>query len=84
MHCARAVIGTAVAGIPEWIEDGLGGFLAEAPTIRHLDQCMERVSAARDRLRAMGAQAKLVVEKSLGDPIDFLAKKLVNIARWQK
>ena len=40
--CARPAIVTNVGGNAELIEDGRSGFVAPAPTIKHLNEAMER------------------------------------------
>jgi len=43
MLCARPVVATDVAGNSEVVEDGITGFLADAPTVRNLGNAMERL-----------------------------------------
>src|SRR5437763_3000966 len=40
--CARPAIVTNVGGNAELLEDGRSGFVAPAPTIKHLNEAMER------------------------------------------
>jgi glycosyltransferase involved in cell wall biosynthesis len=58
MLCARPVVATAVGGIPEWLEEGRGGFLAEAPTPRYLANALERAWENRHRWREIGEAAR--------------------------
>jgi glycosyltransferase involved in cell wall biosynthesis len=58
MLCARPVIGTAVAGIPEWVRHGRSGFLADAPTVSSYAFALETAWQQRARWRTMGAHAR--------------------------
>jgi glycosyltransferase involved in cell wall biosynthesis len=58
MLCARPVIGTAVAGIPEWVRHGRSGFIANAPTVSSYAVALETVWQQRAEWRTMGAHAK--------------------------
>jgi len=53
----RVPIATRVAGIPEMVEDGVSGFLADAPTEAAFDEALERAWAERDALPAIGRRA---------------------------
>jgi glycosyltransferase involved in cell wall biosynthesis len=57
MLCARPVIATDVAGHRELIDDGVTGFIADAPTVPLLAAAMERAWSARGPWRAMGEEA---------------------------
>lgn len=74
--CGRIVVATDVAGISEHVRDGVDGFIAEAPTIRHLDAALERAWQMRSTWPMMGMAArerfKTVIPQ---DPVgDFVAK----------
>ncbi len=58
MLCRRPCVATAVSGIPEWVEEGRTGFLAEAPTVHHLRLALERAWENRDRWAEMGEAAR--------------------------
>jgi glycosyltransferase involved in cell wall biosynthesis len=58
MLCRRPCVATAVSGIPEWVEEGKTGFLAEAPTVHHLRLALERAWENRHRWREMGKAAR--------------------------
>jgi glycosyltransferase involved in cell wall biosynthesis len=61
MLCGRPVIVTDVAGNREIVKDGITGFVADAPTVRHLNEAMERAWQRRVEWQAMGqAGAKLI------------------------
>ena len=57
MLCGRPCVATDVGGVMEWIEDGRSGFIAEAATVRVLDQTLERAWEARDQWGEIGEQA---------------------------
>jgi glycosyltransferase involved in cell wall biosynthesis len=57
MLCGRPVLATDVAGNGEVIEDGQTGFLAEAPTVRHFAEALERAWEDRHNWRAHGERA---------------------------
>ena len=80
MLCGRPVIVTNVAGNAELVEDGVTGFIADAPDKKHLDDAMERAWAARDRLREMGRLAREQVRTQVpGDPTAIF---LTELSRW--
>ena len=80
MLCARPVIGTAIAGIPEWVCDE-NGFLADAPTASCFAATLEAAWQKRDQWREMGVKAR---ERAVGmyDPApgDTLLSILVEAA----
>ncbi len=57
MLSGRPCIVTDVAGNTEMVQDGVTGFVAAAPTERHLDETLERAWIQRDRWEAMGRAA---------------------------
>ena len=63
MMCSRPVIATAVAGIPEWVEEGRNGFLADAATVGSYAAALERAWQRRAEWPAMGRKAR---EDALG------------------
>jgi glycosyltransferase involved in cell wall biosynthesis len=58
MLCRRPCVATAVSGIPEWVEKGRTGFLAEAPTVHYLRLALERAWENRHRWREIGEAAR--------------------------
>lgn len=58
MLCARPVIGTAVAGIPEWVRHGRSGFIADAPTVSSYATAFETAWQQRAQWRTIGAHAR--------------------------
>ena len=67
MICGRPVIGTAVAGIPEWVQHGRSGFLAPAATADSYADTLERAWERREEWAAIGKDAREVALK-LHDP----------------
>lgn len=57
MLCARPAIGTAIAGIPEWIRDGQNGFIADAPTVNSYATALETAWQRRAKWPEMGRNA---------------------------
>jgi len=57
MLCGRVPILTAVAGNQELVTDGDTGFLAEAASVRHLTDALERAWARRGEWRTIGQKA---------------------------
>jgi glycosyltransferase involved in cell wall biosynthesis len=81
MICGRPVIVTDVAGNNEIVQDGLTGFVAEAPSVRHLRLAMERAWENRCRWEAMGQAAAKAARQFLpNDPGAVLAHKLLELA----
>jgi glycosyltransferase involved in cell wall biosynthesis len=58
MLCARPVISTAVAGIPEWVQHGRSGFIADAPTVSSYGVALETAWQQHAQWRTMGANAR--------------------------
>lgn len=56
--CRRASLVTRVDGIPEWVEEGKTGFLAEAPAVYHLGLALERAWENRHCWSEMGEAAR--------------------------
>jgi len=54
MWCGRAAMVTDVAGNAEWIEEGITGFVASAPTVGLIAEAMDRAWAARATWEPMG------------------------------
>ena len=76
MLCGRPVVATDVAGA-EVIEDGVTGFLAEAPTVGCVGHALERFWARREDAREIGATAaKRIRHLVPPDPARVFADKL--------
>jgi len=82
MLCGRIAVATAVSGVPEWVEDGKTGFLAEAPTVRHLRKALERAWQNQHRWKEMGEGARAAcTAKRDPDPAGTLLALLREAAR---
>ena len=79
MLCRRPCVATAVSGIPEWVEEGKTGFLAEAPTVHHLRLALERAWENRHRWGEIGKAARAAcLAKRDPDPAGSLLKILLG------
>ncbi len=80
MLCARPVVATNVAGHAEIIEDGITGFLADAPNVNSLNLALQRFWAQRDRAEEMGkAGARRIRELVPEDPAMVFTQKLLHL-----
>jgi len=73
MWCARPSVVTDVGGNSELCVDEETGFVAEASTVKHLDQTLDRAWSRRHEWQSMGKVARERAEKLISkDPIgDF-------------
>ena len=79
MLLGRPVFGTAVAGIPEFVEDGVSGILFRAADPELLDAALERLWAVRTRLPEMGRAARArALALAPADPAATFARSLVS------
>jgi len=77
MMSARPVLATDIAGNPELLEDGVSGFIADAPSVKYLALGLERVWERRHELEAMGQAARAAVLKEIpADPGAVFADKI--------
>jgi hypothetical protein len=66
-----------VAGNSEVIEDGVTGFLADAPTVGSMAQALERFWARKDHAREIGAAAARRIRQLVPpDPVRVFSSKL--------
>jgi glycosyltransferase involved in cell wall biosynthesis len=80
--CGRPVLVTRVGGNPDWVEEGVTGFIAEAPTVHHLRLALEQAWQARDRWQAMGRAARAgCLAKRNPDPCGSLLKLLLEVGQ---
>jgi glycosyltransferase involved in cell wall biosynthesis len=76
MLCGRPAVATDVAGA-ELIEDGVTGFLAEAPTVGCMGNALERFWARREEAREIGATAAERIRRLVPpDPVRIFADKI--------
>lgn len=79
MMCGRPVIATDVGGNSEIVEDGVTGYLAEAPTVRSFGKAMERAWESRSQWDTMGAMAYEKSTKYLKkNPAKLLMEYIAN------
>jgi glycosyltransferase involved in cell wall biosynthesis len=81
MLCARPVVATDVAGHAEIIEDGVTGFLADAPSVDAVAAALERFWTRRTEAKEIGAAAARRIRQLLPpDPVQVFADKLKELA----
>lgn len=84
MLCGRPVIVTDVAGNREPIEDNVTGFVAEAATVRHLDEAMERAWQRRHDWQSIGTAAAASIRQQIPqDPAQCFADKLLSLCEMK-
>lgn len=80
MLCGRPVIATNVAGHSEIIEDGVTGFLADAPTAGSMANALERFWASRSNAKEIGAAASKRIRQLVpSDPTRIFSDKIKEI-----
>ena len=83
--CGRAALVTRVDGNPDWVEEGMTGFLAEAATVCHLRLALERAWENRHRWREMGEAARVAcLAKRDSDPAGTLLGLLCEAAKQRR
>jgi glycosyltransferase involved in cell wall biosynthesis len=81
MLCARPVVATDVAGHAEIIEDGVTGFLADAPTVGSMATALERFWARRNEAEDIGkVGARRIRQLVPSDPVRVFSEKLKTVA----
>lgn len=81
MLCNRMVVATNTGRNEELIDDGETGFIAEGPTVRLIDDALQRAWNARDQWKHMGELAgKLIRQRYPADPIAEFADRLLSLA----
>jgi glycosyltransferase involved in cell wall biosynthesis len=82
MLCNRPCIVTDVSGNAELLDDNHTGFIAEAPTVKHLDEAMERAWQRRGDWQGMGREAGVQVRKRVPeDPVGVFVTQLLSVIR---
>jgi glycosyltransferase involved in cell wall biosynthesis len=80
MLCGRPVVATDVAGHSEILEDGVSGFLADAPTVKGLAEALERLWRRRHELKLIGEiAAKNIRQYVPADPAKVFATKILKL-----
>lgn len=81
MMCGRPVVATDVGGNAEIIDDGLSGFIAEAPTANSFGRALERAWKQRNDWQLIGARAHdRAVQLAEADPPGRLLEYLSTFA----
>jgi glycosyltransferase involved in cell wall biosynthesis len=77
MLCGRPVVATDVAGHSEILEDGVTGFLADAPTVNSMANALERFWTKRaDSVEIGAAAAKKIRELRPPDPVRVFSEEI--------
>jgi glycosyltransferase involved in cell wall biosynthesis len=80
MAAGRPAIVTDVAGNAEPLVEGCTGFIAEAPTVQHFDDALERAWQQRAQWPQMGqAAAKSIRLQIQQDPGVYFASQLESV-----
>lgn len=80
MLCARPVVATDVAGNAEAVEDGVTGFLADAPTVSSMAGALERFWSRRDEAEEIGRTgAQRIRQLVPANPAHVFAEKLKQL-----
>ena len=81
MLCARPVVATDVAGHAEIVDDGVTGFLADAPTVSSLCTALERFWERRNEAEEIGkAGVRRIRQLVPPDPVRVFSEKLRGLA----
>ncbi|MEM9884529.1 MAG: glycosyltransferase family 4 protein [Bacteroidota bacterium] len=81
MLCGRVVICTNVGGAKEIIEDNRTGFLAETPTVYHLDEALERAWNKRSEWERIGIEARNSIRAILPKiPAQKFAEEIIKLS----
>jgi glycosyltransferase involved in cell wall biosynthesis len=82
MLCGRPVLATDVAGHSEIVEDGVTGFLADAPTMPALVHSLERIWAHRSTLELIGKEAAKRIRALVpADPVEIFTQKIKSVVQ---
>jgi glycosyltransferase involved in cell wall biosynthesis len=85
MLCGRPAVVTNVSGNPEVMQDGVTGFVAEAPTVASFDAAMERLWDTRAELQKMGLAARQYIRTLVPpDPVGEFAEKLSTLLQARR
>jgi glycosyltransferase involved in cell wall biosynthesis len=57
MLCGRPSVVTDVGGNAEWVQDGISGFVAEAPNVKSFDSALEKAWEAKRQWKQIGKVA---------------------------
>jgi glycosyltransferase involved in cell wall biosynthesis len=77
MLCSRPIVATDIAGHAEIVEDGVTGFLADAPTPRAMAAALERFWARRTEAEEIGKAGHRRIQQLVPpDPVRLFAENL--------
>ena len=77
MLCSRPIVATDIAGHAEIVEDGVTGFLADAPTPRAIAAALERFWARRTEAEEIGKAGHRRIQQLVPpDPVRVFAENL--------
>jgi glycosyltransferase involved in cell wall biosynthesis len=77
MLCSRPIVATDIAGHAEIVEDGVTGFLADAPTPRAMAAALERFWARRTEAEEIGKAGHRRIQQLVPpDPVRVFAENL--------
>lgn len=80
MSYSRMAVVTDMGDARELIEDGIHGFIAAAPTVKHIDEALERAWARRNDWEQMGELAgERLLSTKPADPVQTLVDKLLHL-----
>jgi glycosyltransferase involved in cell wall biosynthesis len=80
MLCRRSVVVTDGAGNTEIVEEGVTGFIADAPTVASVADALERLWRRRDELEQFGRAAGVSIRNWVGrDPAKNFAEKIMSL-----
>jgi glycosyltransferase involved in cell wall biosynthesis len=81
MLSGRICITTDTGRNCELMDDGKSGFISSSPTVRELDETLERAWAERENWKSMGELAgKTIRERYSTDPVTAYAEKIKQLA----
>lgn len=82
LMCGRPALVTDVAGHAELITDGENGFVAEAATVRHIDEALQSAWDQRENWCTMGQVAALRIrQQAPAEPVTDFAQNLIRLAQ---
>lgn len=85
MLCGRPIVATNVAGNSEVVEDGVSGFLADAPTVPCMADALKRLWLRRTELQEMGRAAAISIrERVPADPVGLFSTNIERLVSCMK
>jgi glycosyltransferase involved in cell wall biosynthesis len=81
MACARPVVGSAIGGIPDTIDDGETGILARSATVDGWVEALERLWLERESLAVWGSNGRQLLDEVFAvDVVQEMADLIVRAA----